>query len=74
MGGSPTPVVASLDDRSAYLAVTARTGRSEESVLWLLDTQTEELIAVGWKQRSKSMLPMGRRSVAADVETAKRIR
>ncbi|MCH2139525.1 MAG: hypothetical protein MK100_00650 [Phycisphaerales bacterium] len=67
-------VEATIDDRSAYMAVTARTGRGEEAVLWMLDTQTEELIAVGWEQRAKSMLPMGRRSVAADVQTAKRIR
>jgi hypothetical protein len=66
------PAAGFLDDRSEYLAVTGRSGRVGEGIIWMLDTRTEELIAVGWDQQLKMMRPLGRRDLAADVDTASR--
>ncbi|MDP7030087.1 MAG: hypothetical protein QF733_07700 [Phycisphaerales bacterium] len=69
---SPRTAVGVLDERSEYVAVTASSGRGAEDIVWLLDTRTEELIAVAWDREARRMAPLGRRSVAADVETARR--
>jgi len=66
------PAAGLLDDRSEYLAVTGRSGRVNESIVWMLDTRTEELIAVSWDEQFKMMRPVGRRDLAADVTAASR--
>lgn len=60
--------------RGNTLAISARTGLSNEQVLWLFDPQTMELVAVGWDRTGTSMNPLGRRNVARDVETLRQSR
>jgi hypothetical protein len=62
--------LASLDDRSEYLAVTASSGRGPEEVIWMFDTRTEELIVVAWDRNAKMMMPIGMHDVSADVAAA----
>lgn len=60
--------------RGNALAVSARTGLSNEQVLWLFDPQSMELVAVGWDRAGTAMTPLGRRNVARDVETLRQSR
>ena len=69
---APNMAVGVLDDRSEYIAVTGRSGRSGEDVVWLLDTRTEELIAVAWSREARMLAPLGRRSITVDAETARK--
>ena len=66
------PAAGLLEDRSEYLAITGRSGRANESIVWMLDTRTEELIAVSWDDQLKMMRPVGRRDIAADIAVAAR--
>lgn len=68
--GIGKPAIASLDARSEYLAIVGGSGRGEEEVMWLFDTRTEELIAVAWDRQAGMMMPLGRRSVSEDLQTA----
>lgn len=61
-----------LQDSSEYLTVSGRSGRGDSEVLWLLDTRSEELIVVDWDRTSRTIAPLGRRSIGADVQTAVR--
>ncbi len=69
---TPNPAIGVLDDRSEYIAVSGLSGREGEAVVWMLDTRSEELIAVTWDRAARMLAPLGRRSLSADLDTARK--
>ena len=67
-------VTAQFRPKDDTLVVAGQTGNGTEQVLWMLDIQAMELIAVGWDRAGKGLVPLDRRDVAQDVETLRNAR
>ena len=67
-------VTAQFRPKDDTLVVAGQTGNGSEEVLWMLDVQAMELIAVGWNRAGKGLIPLDRRNVAQDVETLRNAR
>ena len=67
-------VAAQFRPKDDTLVVAGQTGNGSEQVLWMLDVQAMELIAVGWNRKGTGLLPLDRRDVAQDVETLRNSR
>lgn len=59
---------------SKALSITTRSGAENEDVLWLLDTHSMKLVAVGWDRTGRKMVPLNQRDVSKDVETLRQSR
>jgi hypothetical protein len=60
---------AQISVSSSYLAVPSQANGLTTGVVYIMNTSSQELVAVAWNRNKKKIMPLGYRNLSRDAQT-----